>query len=639
MASAKDGTFEGYLYHCFTSHFVPMTPNEKCKRWKEHYMDFDRLNFLLKVAERKGRDVRQSEAPYGGINDEEGGGCLLISKKHIMQGFSRVCTFRTDVKNVRTAEAEQPFFTALDEEALRVEQFFIRQEDQLMMQLDDIQGFFESKNRAFTKSAVVDLFRSFSAVNKFALDNHDGMEQIMDRHDKAMGWKCKVQYMRAASSFGFFQSLKLVEHQLDVIQLYAAVMSGKAFESLSFAPLKADELELALKRLHNVIQLEEEPHRQLCWKRYVKDAKGRAKEAKEKKRREELELEAYFVKTHGSHEMAGCTADQIMKHVEVVREEDRRRRERRDETNLTALTPRQYKQVRWRNYLIQKERSSSSFKGRHVGSWATDLLKKIPQRPGINRLAMMDIHSLACAPAIPAELSEPVRITPWLFLGGMCDAMDLPRMKELGITHVLNCCPRVVSPNFFEAAKQLVYLRVEVEDHDDYDLAKWLARASSFVHHVRTREKAKVLVHCTWMPGHMTEPLPRKGGGSGTKPARPPHISIVKNFAFSRSSAVVMAYLVGSMKIHLARAYRMVCVLQPEAAPRESFCAQLAEWEIEQLGCTSVGGEYERRYRVDEIWDSNEVREVTSECTSTVEIDAIDEQAKPSHTSSICVTM
>jgi SPX domain protein involved in polyphosphate accumulation len=249
----KDGTFEGYLYCCFTSHFVGSTPNDKCKQWKQNYLDFDRLLFLLKTAEKKGRNLQTQEVVPGGIEEASGaGGRLIISKKHVMQGFSKVSTFRTEVRDIATEDAEQPFFSALDEEALRVEQFFVRQEDQLMMQLDDVEGHFRSSNKAFTKSAVVDLFRSFAAVNKFALDNHDAIEQIMDRHDKIMGWKCKAVYMRAASSFGFFQSLKLVEHTLDVIQLYAAVTGGKDFESLSFQPLKADELEVALKRLHQV---------------------------------------------------------------------------------------------------------------------------------------------------------------------------------------------------------------------------------------------------------------------------------------------------------------------------------------------------------------------------------------------------
>jgi hypothetical protein len=428
-----------------------------------------------------------------------------------------------------------------------------------------------------------------------------------------------------------------------------------------------------------MVQLEEEPDKQLSWKRYAKDAKRRWKDAKEKKRQEEKELEEYFVQMHGSHAMAGASPEQVKEYVEGIRGKDRRRRVRRDEVNLTALTSRQHKQVRWRNYWIQAERGKGL-----KAKWATEFLQKIPQRPGINeasgflrafvlgltdlfcplfcpplfcplfcphppvavllapraqQAARMDPESLACAPTIAAELSEPVRIAPWLFMGGLTDAMDLPRLREIGITHILNLCTLRECPNFFEKlqgvhpTEQLVYLRVPVKDQDDFDLPKWLARTSSFIHHVFTRPGTKVLVHCSWVPEHMSDPpshtnQPKQPSDTMKKRSRT-HLSVVKNFAFSRSAAVVMAYLVASLKLHLAQAYRIVRLVQPEAAPREAFLAHLAEWEIEKLGCTSVGGEAARQYQLDELWRSPEVMDATCECTQVVEID-LDDKHKAS---------
>jgi protein-tyrosine phosphatase len=135
-----------------------------------------------------------------------------------------------------------------------------------------------------------------------------------------------------------------------------------------------------------------------------------------------------------------------------------------------------------------------------------------------------------------------IQILDNLYLGDRESAIDLRRLKEAGITHVVNCASEL--PNYHE--NEFVYLPLMLFDPDPkYHLH--IAAVCAFIDDART--KGKVLVHC---------------------------------FAsISRSPAVMLAYL-----CHLGEPLRQAAVRLAKrvwTAPDGIFLQQLAKHLEEEL--------------------------------------------------------
>jgi hypothetical protein len=76
-----------------------------------------------------------------------------------------------------------------------------------------------------------------------------------------------------------------------------------------------------------------------------------------------------------------------------------------------------------------------------------------------------------------------------LYLGNRESARDLKRLRQAGITHVVNCADEL--PNYHDG--QLVYLALRLRDPDP-ELRRHLAGVCGFID--RARQEGGVLVHC-----------------------------------------------------------------------------------------------------------------------------------------------
>ncbi len=136
-------------------------------------------------------------------------------------------------------------------------------------------------------------------------------------------------------------------------------------------------------------------------------------------------------------------------------------------------------------------------------------------------------------------------ITKHIALGGRDDANDIKKLKGHGISHVLNVAAQM--PNFFEG--EFVYLKIPLQDTDDASVCDIMPQAHEFMRNVESVD-GRVLVHCI----------------SGV----------------SRSTTVVLMYLMQAHQMQLLPAYNYVHSCRPFIEPNKGFRLQLAEEELLQ---------------------------------------------------------
>lgn len=139
----------------------------------------------------------------------------------------------------------------------------------------------------------------------------------------------------------------------------------------------------------------------------------------------------------------------------------------------------------------------------------------------------------------------------WLFLGGNLAASNRAALQELGVTHIINCCDRI--PCHFK--KTFTYLPISVFDTKGSDIRKHFPEALDFIDRAHA-QGGGCLVHC--MVGA------------------------------SRSTSIVLAWLVSRCKIPLLQAFQDVRSRRGVARPNRSFCQQLMEFEEVTLGSRSA---------------------------------------------------
>ncbi len=123
-------------------------------------------------------------------------------------------------------------------------------------------------------------------------------------------------------------------------------------------------------------------------------------------------------------------------------------------------------------------------------------------------------------------------------------AQDLQILKATEITHVINIATGI--ENFFDS--NFVYLKIEELDLPSVNLKKHFHRSSQFIRDA-VNAGGKVFVHC--------------------------------NAGISRSSTVVIAYLMEYEGKSFLAALEHLKSVRPYARPNEGFCRQLEEFEAE----------------------------------------------------------
>ena len=77
-----------------------------------------------------------------------------------------------------------------------------------------------------------------------------------------------------------------------------------------------------------------------------------------------------------------------------------------------------------------------------------------------------------------------------LYISGYRSAFDDKLLKELGITHIINCSGlRNAFPEQFQ------YLRIDISDDKDEDIKKYFNKSAKFITNAFVN-RGKVLVHC-----------------------------------------------------------------------------------------------------------------------------------------------
>jgi protein-tyrosine phosphatase len=160
----------------------------------------------------------------------------------------------------------------------------------------------------------------------------------------------------------------------------------------------------------------------------------------------------------------------------------------------------------------------------------------------------------------PGELQE---IIPRLFLGSIDQAFDPRTISKFKITHIVNVCQ---SENVFEfgiesaleRVKKLEllpeftefqtprYIRVSIADDPSQNLIDHFERVFAFIDDAFLSDSSRILVHC--------------------------HAGI------SRSSSVVIGYLMHRLDWTLDEAFMLVQKKRPKIRPNPGFSAQLIEF-------------------------------------------------------------
>ena len=140
-----------------------------------------------------------------------------------------------------------------------------------------------------------------------------------------------------------------------------------------------------------------------------------------------------------------------------------------------------------------------------------------------------------------------------MYLGGRVDAGDYEKLQQNQITHILNCTTSV--KNKFEKNGEMKYHRLPIVDDEWSNASKHFEEACEWLHHQLQKGRA-VLVHC------------QEG--------------------VSRAPTFVLAYLMKHKRWPLRSSLSYLIKIRDVVHPNEGFLSQLATYEIQCLGGSSI---------------------------------------------------
>lgn len=133
-----------------------------------------------------------------------------------------------------------------------------------------------------------------------------------------------------------------------------------------------------------------------------------------------------------------------------------------------------------------------------------------------------------------------------LYLGSHTDAANLDTLHQLGVTHVLNVSAEV--ENMYP--QQFAYEHIMLPDTADSDITAYFQRSNAFIQQC-LQQRGRVLVHCYQ--------------------------------GVSRSSTLVIAYIMQTQRCTLHQAYTLVLNARKQIMPNVGFWKQLAAYECSVL--------------------------------------------------------
>ncbi|XP_077438521.1 dual specificity protein phosphatase 19-like isoform X1 [Vanacampus margaritifer] len=132
-------------------------------------------------------------------------------------------------------------------------------------------------------------------------------------------------------------------------------------------------------------------------------------------------------------------------------------------------------------------------------------------------------------------------VRPFLLLASQDAAHDMDTLQRYQVSHVLNVAYGVANP----FPNQLVYKTVQILDLPETQIASYVNECGAFIDQAREQDGV-VLVHC--------------------------------NAGVSRSSSIVMAYLMWREELLFDEAYRQVKLARPSSRPNPGFHHQLQNY-------------------------------------------------------------
>eukprot|EP00007_Cunea_sp_BSH-02190019_P002679 CAMPEP_0174243896 /NCGR_PEP_ID=MMETSP0417-20130205/33255_1 /TAXON_ID=242541 /ORGANISM="Mayorella sp, Strain BSH-02190019" /LENGTH=219 /DNA_ID=CAMNT_0015323493 /DNA_START=41 /DNA_END=700 /DNA_ORIENTATION=+ len=143
-----------------------------------------------------------------------------------------------------------------------------------------------------------------------------------------------------------------------------------------------------------------------------------------------------------------------------------------------------------------------------------------------------------------ANSGKPSRVFQSLYIGGEPVLDDPVWFETNGVTHVVSMCWRTVGDDVAVDRKNILHL--DVADVPSVDILPLLDQTTLFIHKARLAG-GRVFVHCS--------------------------------AGVSRSSTVVIAYLMGWLDVPFARALEILSWARPVVNPNLGFQHQLLRWE------------------------------------------------------------
>jgi len=154
---------------------------------------------------------------------------------------------------------------------------------------------------------------------------------------------------------------------------------------------------------------------------------------------------------------------------------------------------------------------------------------------------------LTDSPSTPETIDKEnfvmTEIMPQIFVGNVCDAQNLDRLKQFRITHILNSTPDL--PFYWE--NQYTYKRIDVLDLPSQNIRQYFDPATDFIEQALKNKENNVLIHCS--------------------------------AGISRSPTLVLAYMIKKHRFTFEEAFETMRKLRPIVDPNVSFILQLREWE------------------------------------------------------------
>jgi atypical dual specificity phosphatase len=131
-----------------------------------------------------------------------------------------------------------------------------------------------------------------------------------------------------------------------------------------------------------------------------------------------------------------------------------------------------------------------------------------------------------------------------VYIGSQDAAFNLPALNEFKITHILNVATGI--KNAFP--EQYKYLNIELLDVPETNIRKEFTRTNEFIQQALA-DNGRVLIHC--------------------------------NAGISRSSTIVLAYLLGIHRMKYEDAYTLLKTARSNIRPNDGFVQQLKEYAAE----------------------------------------------------------